>query len=404
MFRSLQRVPRRVIASVVRRAPFIGAITSVGWMVAAIGVVCWVGASWLDWREAAVIAAACLLAVVGSLLFTVGKSSYDVIIDLQPQRVSVGERAGVQVVVANSSGRRQLPSRMELVVGAGRAAFNVPSLADGEQFDELYTVPTHRRAIVQVGPVSSVRGDPLGLCRVERQWTGVQQLFVHPTISPLDRLGSGFLKDLEGQTTQDLSNSDVAFHTLREYVPGDDRRHIHWKTTARIGTMMVRQFVDTRRSHLALVISTDQADYASENEFELALSLAASLGVRTLLDEQTVAVVAGRHSLPAENTPRLLDAFSGVVGSNAADGLLASVMEANRTAGMPSIVAFVTGSRRSVTDVRVAANRLTADARVVVVRADEEGELSYRPIGDTAMINVPALDEFARGLWRASQL
>ncbi len=88
-------------------------------------------------------------------------------------------------------------------------------------------------------------------------------LYVHPRISSLERLGSGFLRDLEGQTTQDLSPSDVAFHTLREYVPGDDRRHVHWKTTARIGKLMVRQFVDTRRSFLSIVISTDPADYAS---------------------------------------------------------------------------------------------------------------------------------------------
>lgn len=391
-------------AWLVRRVPLLGSITRLGWVVASVGLVCWVGAAVLDWREAAVVAACCLLAIAASLLFTLGKSNYDVAIDLQPQRVSVGERAGVQVIVGNSSGRRQLPGRLELVVGSGRAAFTVPSLADGERFDELYTVPTHRRAIIDVGPVSSVRGDPVGLCRRERQWTGVEQLYVHPKISPLDRLGSGFLKDLEGQTTQDLSNSDVAFHTLREYVPGDDRRHIHWKTTARVGTMMVRQFVDTRRSHLALVISVDQADYASEDEFELGLSLAASLGVRTLMDEQTVAVVAGHHSLPSENTPRLLDAFSGIEMADAAGGLLPAVMEANRTAGTPSIVAFVTGSRRTVSDVRLAANRLTADARVVVVRADEAGELAYRPVGDTAMINVPALEEFARGLWRASQL
>jgi uncharacterized protein (DUF58 family) len=402
--RSLRRALPAARSWLVRRVPLLASITHLGWVLTVIGLVSWVAAAALDWREAAVVAAACLVALAASLLFTLGKSNYDVVIDLQPQRVSVGERAGVQVVVANSSGRRQLPGRMELVVGMGRAAFTVPSLADGERFDELYTVPTHRRAIVQVGPVSSVRGDPIGLCRRERQWTGVEQLYVHPKISPLDRLGSGFLKDLEGQTTQDLSNSDVAFHTLREYVPGDDRRHIHWKTTARVGTMMVRQFVDTRRSHLALVISTDQADYASEDEFELALSLGASLGVRTLLDEQTVAVVAGRHSLPSENTPRLLDAFSGIERSDAADGLLSAVMEANRTAGTPSIVAFVTGSRRTIADVRLAANRLTSDARVVVVRADEAGELAYRPVGTTAMINVPALEEFARGLWRASQL
>ena len=41
------------------------------------------------------------------------------------------------------------------------------------------------------------------------------------------RLGTvlhGVLRDIEGAVTQDLSSSDVAFHALRDYVPGDDRR------------------------------------------------------------------------------------------------------------------------------------------------------------------------------------
>jgi len=379
-------------------------ITRLGWTVASLGLVAWSGASFLEWEELAVITVACLAAVVGSLLFTVGKSHYDVTLSMQPKRVTVGERAHGQVVVRNASGRRQLPGRMEMSVGAGRAEFPIPSLGEGAEHDELFSVPTERRAVIPVGPVLSVRGDPIGLCRTEKIWTGIEELFVHPRISPLDRLGSGLLKDLEGQTTQDLSNSDVAFHTLREYVPGDDRRHIHWKTTARLGKMMVRQFVDTRRSHLALIVSTDRADYANEDEFELAVSLAASLGIRTLRDEQTVSVVAGGKSLPSENGQRLLDAFARVTFGSASGGLHAGAITARKGAANASIVALATGSVSALADVRSAASRLSTDARIVVLRADTAGTLSYRPIGTTAVINVPALDEFAQGLWRATQV
>ena len=79
-------------AWLVRSVPLLGSITRLGWVVASVGLVCWVGAAVLDWREAAVVAACCLLAIAASLLFTLGKSNYDVAIDLQPQRVSVGER------------------------------------------------------------------------------------------------------------------------------------------------------------------------------------------------------------------------------------------------------------------------------------------------------------------------
>ena len=65
-------------------------------------------------------------------------------------------------------------------------------------------------------------------------------------------------------TTQDLSSSDVSFHALREYVPGDDRRAIHWRTTARTGRFMVRVFEETRRSHLFMLLSVSPDDYLSE--------------------------------------------------------------------------------------------------------------------------------------------
>ncbi|MGB8860855.1 MAG: hypothetical protein WCC60_16465, partial [Ilumatobacteraceae bacterium] len=150
--------------------------------------------------------------------------------------------------------------------------------------------------------------------------------------------------------------------------------------------------------------STDEADYAHEDEFELAISLAASLGIRTLRDEQTVSIVAGGKSLPSENGQRLLDAFAGVTLNGSSGSLHASAIQANKAAGNASIVALATGSASTLADVRSAANRLSTDARIVVLRADMAGTLSYRPVGTTAVINVPALDEFAQGLWRATQV
>ena len=101
------------------------------------------------------------------------------------------------------------------------------------------------------------------------------------------------LRDLEGQATRVVSNSDLSFHALRDYQPGDDRRHIHWKTTAKTGTLMVRQFEDTRRTHTAVALATEPDDYATEEEFELAVAAAASIGVQALRDERGLTFLAG---------------------------------------------------------------------------------------------------------------
>lgn len=394
----------RAVTSRVQRLPMLRTLTTLGWTTLGLGCSAWVGAWQLGWEELAVVAATCLVAITGALAFTIGNSAYDVKLALVPKRVTVGGRASGQFLIRNAAGRRQLPARVELRVGVARGEFHVPSLAAGAEHDELFTIPTERRAVVPVGPVVSVKGDPLGLCRVEKTWTGVEELFVHPRISPLDRLGSGFVKDLEGQTTNDLSVSDIAFHTLREYVPGDDRRHVHWKTSARIGQLMVRQYVDTRRSHLAVILSTAPADFADEEEFELAVSLAGSLCVRTLRDEQSVSMIAGGRPVPSANTHALMDGLARVEFGAPEGHLQAGAVQANKSAASASIVALVVGQTVQLPDIRFAANRLVSDARLVVLRAHRGGELTYRPVGTMAVINVPTLEEFAQGLWRAIQV
>ena len=380
----------------------LGTITPLGRSVICLGLAGWGGAWFTGWEELAVAAATFLLAAIAAIGFTVGRNEFAVELTLEPQRVTVGKRASGQLLVTNTGGRRSLPASVELKVGSATPTFRVPTLADGEGHDELFSVPTNRRAVITVGPASTVRGDPIGLLRREQPWTETIDLFVHPRIAPLDRLGSGFLRDLEGQTTQDLSPSDVAFHTLREYVPGDDLRHIHWKTTARIGTMMVRQFVDTRRSLLAVLVGTDPSEYASEDEFELVVSIAASIGVRALRDEQNVHFIAGRREVPSITAVHLLDSTSAIDSTPGTGSLDDAVSEANRIAADASIVAIAVGSETPLAELRGSISRLKADSRVLLLRADIGGASEVRTFGNIVLFNVPDLAEFGRLMFQAS--
>lgn len=172
-----------------------------------------------------------------------------------------------------------------------------------------------------MGPVRTLRGDPFGIVRRELAWTEQLELFVHPRTVPLAPVGSGLLRDLEGHTTNDVSMSDLAFHTLREYAPGDDRRYIHWRSSAKAtaaagtGTFLVRQFLDTRRSHIAVVTDVDETSYAGP-EFELAVSAAASIALRTLADEMDLTIVCGEHAA-SEPPPYLtLDTYARAAWSH----------------------------------------------------------------------------------------
>ena len=278
-----------------------------------------------------------------SALFLIGRSSYAVEVDLYTQRVVAGSHANGSLTVRNTGSRRLLPSRIELAVGASLASFRIPGLAGGGQTEDLFVIPTTQRSVISVGPAVSVRGDALGLLRRQVRWTEVQQLYVHPRTVRLSGTSTGVLRDLEGQPTRDLSSNDVSFHALRPYVPGDDRRYVHWRTSARTGALMVRQFEETRRTHLALALSASPADYGDAEEFELAVSIAASLSVQAIREERPVTVCVGPRVMPPGSGQRFLDGFAGVRSSDDA-GLLRSSLAAASAVPNASVAILVTGS------------------------------------------------------------
>ncbi len=144
--------------------------------------------------------------------------------------------------------------------------------------------------------MTGVRADPVGLVRREIVWTAREQVIVHPRTIAIPSTSTGLVRDLEGQATTDLSPADIAFHAIREYMPGDDPRTIHWKSTAKSGALMVRQFEDTRRSHLVVALGLSRTEFADAEEFELAVSAAASLGTRAIRDGRDVTVVVSERT------------------------------------------------------------------------------------------------------------
>jgi hypothetical protein len=374
-------------ARVVRRI-----VTPIGWAVLGTMITAWLLGWQLGWREAMLLAAACLLLVLMSLVFLIGRATLHVNVMLQPRRVSVGAPAAGQVNVTNISPRRMWPIRLELRVGAAVARFNLPSLPSSHQHDELFVIPTTRRAVVAVGPALTVRGDPLGLVRREVAWTGVTELFVHPRIVGLDPLGSGLLRDLEGQTSNAVSMSDLAFHALRDYAAGDDRRYIHWRSSARTGQLMVRQFVDTRRIHATMVIDGDPASYATEDEFELALSAAGSVAVRAIQDEQQASIIASHEAVADGNIQQILDGLTRAEFGEAADlaSLTGSVL---RTAPDTSIAILITGSVLPFGTTRRAAASLPPEIDTVALRIDPNADPGLTSVGNITVLTLHALND-----------
>lgn len=400
----LEDVGRRVIPflAAVRAALRIG--TTTGWAVAAVGVMAFVVGGTTGWVELRVVAFSCAGALVAAAGFTVGKSRYAVELDLKATRVVVGARAVGAVRVTSTATRRLLPARIELPVGPAAAGFDLPALAPGETHEDLFAIPTERRAVLVVGPVRSVRGDALGLLRRDVAWTDPVDLYVHPRTVRIEGSAAGFVHDLEGQPTKDLSSDDLAFHALRPYVAGDDRRHIHWKTSARTGTWMVRQYEQTRRSHLVVALSTATGDYSDADELELGVSTCGSLGLQALRDEKSLTVLTSERRFRTGTGRRLLDDLTAVETRGrvpALDGLARRVAEQVHDA---TVVVLVCGSAPSAAVLRTAASRFGADVRVLVVRATQEEAVSCRTVGNATVITLNDLADLPAAVRRAGSL
>lgn len=343
-------------------------VTGLGAVAIVAAISCAVLAAVTGWAEFAVAALTLAVMLATSALFLIGRSSYAVTIGLHTRRVVAGEQATCALTTVNTGGRRLLPSRIEVPVGSALASFRIPSLAPHADTEDLFVIPTAQRSVITVGPAVSVRGDALGLLRRQVRWTAAHQLYVHPRTVRLAGASTGMLRDLEGRPTRDLSSNDVSFHALRPYVPGDDRRYVHWRTSARTGALMVRQFEETRRTHMALALSADPADYDSAAEFELAVSAAASLGVQAIREARPVTVCVGARTVPAPTAQRLLDSFAGVRTDDGA-GLPRAALAAATAVPNASVAVLVCGSEPDAALIRRAGGVFSIGIRVVAVRA-----------------------------------
>lgn len=405
--RSIREGARRVLTAL-RRVPvlsgvvsLVGAVTPLGWGVACVAAACLVAGSRWSWAELVAIGIAASVALVLALVWSVGRSGHRVSLTLDRPRVTVGERALGELVVANPTSHSLPAVLVELPVGAGTAAFATSRLAAGERHSEPFGIATTRRGVVRVGPATAVRGDSLGLVRRTQTWSEPTELFIHPRTVPVNASAIGFIRDVEGATTQDLSSADVSFHALRDYVPGDDRRNIHWRTTARTGRLMVRQFEETRRAHLLLVLDLDRDAWADDEEFETGVSAAASLVLATMRDSKEVSILTQVGALKAPTAMHALDSLSGVDRLLGAERTPELARKAGTEVPQASVAVLVTGSETSMASIHAALAQLPLNTVCTAARIEAGHPLELRTVGGFPVATVPDLQDFSLAMRKA---
>ena len=387
--------PRRAQAS--RQHPLkalASAVTPTGWALVVLIAVALILAATLEWVEALACALAGVVALVLAATRVAWKSPHVVSIRVPNERIVAGQTAVGEILVRNERARPVRSGIIELPIGSGTGEFVVPPLGSHEKWDEMFLISSRHRGLIHVGPARAVRSDALGLLRRVRVWDEPVILHVHPRTVRVPFDATGFQLDVEGVSTGKLSSSDVSFHALRDYEPGDDRRAVHWQSTARLGKLIVRQYEETHRSHHVIVLDTsrDAWDYES---FETAVSVAGSLGLANLRESRPVSLTTTESWLPSGHAMRMLDALSEVSARSFGD-LPLRVREAVAQRPGVSALTLIVGPQVSDSDAAHLARLAPIDVPVSIIRIGAENERARRDLGRGILLDCSTLDDLPR--------
>jgi uncharacterized protein (DUF58 family) len=264
-------------------------ITARGIGVLVAGALLLVAGGALGYPELAAVGATGVIAVGFSLAAGLVPPRLDVRRSVDPDRVMRGDPCAVTLHIRN-----ERPWGALTVVGedfCGQRAVPIPlvRLRPGVATQVSYPVPTGRRGVVSLGPLRVGRRDPFGLARVQRTFGGTGHVWVYPKLHPMAAVPAGSARNLDGQAEK-VPHGSITFDALREYVMGDDLRHVHWRTSARMGELMVKERVDTSRPRITVLID-DRAAVHRDDSFEDVCEAAASITAAAVREELAVQLV-----------------------------------------------------------------------------------------------------------------
>jgi len=194
-----------------------------------------------------------------------------------PGEAVVGHRVDLPLVLRNRLQRR----RSDVIVvenlpftGPGDRVHLVSRLGPVEERIVPRGVLVLRRGEFDLNVVRLRGGDPAGLFATERRFHLPQRVLIFPASEPLPDLRFQQERAIAAPTGNPFgqAGTSLEFYGIRTYNPADGLRCIHWKSSARLGRLMVREFERTGIPSLAVLLDAQEKfvsgdDYWSNLEY-----------------------------------------------------------------------------------------------------------------------------------------
>ena len=349
-----------------------------------------------------------LLAIGGSYVLTrFGLADLEAGYRVDHRQGHVGDDMRTTYSISNASG---LPKPWLEVYNPTDLPVPLPgralSLRSWAQRSWIAIVPLTRRGTFRIEPMVVRTGDPFGFFEAAASVGRPTVVTVFPRVLALPRwkLPNAFLEGTHSAPERTLQTTPLAT-TVRPYAPGDSFNRIHWRSTARLGEIQVKEFDLEQTADVWLFVDLESRVQTGEGDIstvEEAMRAAASIAHDAILENRAVGLTTSGHrvvSIPADRGPRqrqkimaLLAAVEGDGRTPLAEVLLTGLPKLRR--GMTAVI--VTASRdrhwvRTLTSLRA---RGVAAAVVALDGASYE-DLGRGPRSDDAEAGTAAQEQRA---------
>jgi uncharacterized protein (DUF58 family) len=261
---------------------------------------------------------------------------------------------------------------------------NLVSLGPYERVIRHYRFNCTTRGEQVFGPVELRSGDLFGLATRTKQVERSQSILVLPKVVPVEALGLPTRFPLGDDRSDDRHLVDpMRVAGIRHYMPGDSMRQVHWKASARTGSLQTKILEPSAapRVLLCLNLNTTERQWQGIHPelLELLICVAASLSTHLAERRLSFGLLANgftRHSLgrayiapsPApDQVHRVLTLLAGLTAFTTRDFIQTLRMERRRLSRGTTIVAITALSGAAIRDELLSLRRIGCTVTLLLV-------------------------------------